>query len=255
MKPTGDYKGIYMKENDCKRICRRLYRRTGHRKNGADIYVDSRAVAPVRNDIFVSLWIEAFFKRGKPLFLQSITMAMGCHSLGSIYHLCLMLTNETVPDGFTPAYLGRIGFFLFFIAASYGQMDRIVDDGTPAIRASRYIACIAPVCAALLWIPNAYIIDLPTSTKVSVLLVWIPALVSVYFNLKHAIIPDRDFGFVKAIKPYNRLAVGLGFAEISCLTAWNYLHIIAIIITSVIFSCLCIAIMIAAKKGAEKWTI
>ena len=29
-----------------------------------------------------------FFKRGKPLFLQSITMAMGCHSLGSIYHIC-----------------------------------------------------------------------------------------------------------------------------------------------------------------------
>ena len=28
-----------------------------------------------------------FFKRGVPLFLQSITMAMGCHSLGTIYHL------------------------------------------------------------------------------------------------------------------------------------------------------------------------
>ena len=58
-------------------------------------------------------------------------MAMACHSLGTIYHLCLMLTSETVFDGFTPAYLGRIGFFLFFIAASYGQMDRIIDTQYP----------------------------------------------------------------------------------------------------------------------------
>ena len=199
--------------------------------------------------------LRHFFKRGKPLFLQSITMAMGCHCLGSIYQLCLMLTSETTFEGFTPAYLGQIGFFLFFIAASYGQMDRIIDDGTPAIRPSRYIALTAPVCAALLYIPNACIVDLPAATKISLLLVWIPALVSVYFNFKHAIVPDCDFGFVKAIKPYNLLAVGLGFAELFCLTARNYLHNVSIIVTSVIFSVFCVAIMIAAKKGAEKWTI
>ena len=199
--------------------------------------------------------LNHFFKRGKPLFLQSITMAMGCHSLGTIYHLCLMLTNQTVFAGFTPAYLGRIGFFLFFIAASYGQMDRIVDDGTSIFRSSRYLAFIAPVCAALLYIPNACASGLPTGIKVSVLLIWIPALFSVYFNLKHAIIPDFDFGFVKAIKPYNTLAVGLGFSELLCLTARNYHHNVSIVITSVIFSAFCVAIMIAAKKGAEQWTI
>jgi hypothetical protein len=199
--------------------------------------------------------LKHFFKRGKPLFLQSITMAMGCHSLGSIYHLCLMLTNEALLEGFTPAYLGRIGFFLFFIAASYGQMDRIVDDGTPATRPSRYIALIAPVCAALLYIPTACSSGLPISAKVSALLVWIPALVSVYFNFKHAIIPDCDFGFVKAIKPYNMLAAGLGFVELLCLTARSYHHTVATVATSVIFSVFCVAIMIAAKKGAEKWTI
>jgi hypothetical protein len=199
--------------------------------------------------------LRHFFKQGKPLFLQSITMAMGCHSLGSIYQLCLMLTNMTAFEGFTPAYLGQIGFFLFFIAASYGQMDRIVDDGTAATRPSRYIALTAPVCAALLYIPNAWIIDLPAAARISLLLVWIPALVSVYFNLKHAIVPDCDFGFVKAIKPYNILAVGLGFSELLCLSARNHLHNFPIIITSVIFAVFCVAIMIAAKKGAEKWTI
>ena len=101
--------------------------------------------------------LRHFFKKGKPLFLQTITMAMASHALGSIYHLCQTLTSDTLIEGFTPAYLGRIGFFLFIITASYGQMDRIVDDGSTKMKPSRYIALLAPICAALLYIPN-YII-------------------------------------------------------------------------------------------------
>lgn len=199
--------------------------------------------------------LNKFFKKGKPLFLQSITMAMGCHSLGSIYHLCQTLTTDTVLDGFTPAYLGRIGFFLFLVTASYGQMDRIVDDGTRRMLPGRIIALIAPICAVLLYLPNGLMDDLPTATKIAVLLVWLPATVSVYYNLKHAIIPDLDFGFIKAIKPYNILATCLGFAELLCLTAWDYLYGIQMAITAIVFAVLCIAMMLAAKKGAEKWTI
>lgn len=199
--------------------------------------------------------LNKFFKKGKPLFLQSITMAMGCHALGSIYHLCQTLTTETVLEGFTPAYLGRIGFFLFLITASYGQMDRIVDDGSAKVRPTRYIALAAPVAAALLFVPNALIDDLPLETKVSTLLVWLPGVVSVYYNLKHAIIPDCDFGFIKAIKPYNILAVCLGFAELLCLTAWDYLYNVPLVLSTVVFAVLCVAMMITARKGAEKWTI
>jgi hypothetical protein len=199
--------------------------------------------------------INKFFKKGKPLFLQSITMAMGSHALGSIYHVCQILTTETVFEGFTPAYLGRIGFFLFFIAASYGQMDRIVDDGSKKIRPARYIALIAPLCAILLYLPNGCMEDLPLATKIAALLVWIPATVSVYYNLKHSLIPDFDFGFIKAIKPYNVLAVCLGFAELFCLTAWDFLYNAPLVIASFVFAGLCIAMMLAAKKGTEKWTI
>jgi hypothetical protein len=92
-------------------------------------------------------------------------------------------------------------------------------------------------------------------TKIAVLLVWLPGTVSVYYNLKHAIIPDRDFGFIKAIKPYNILATCLGFAELICLTAWDYLYGVPIVISTVVFSVLCISMMVAAKKGAQKWTI
>ncbi len=199
--------------------------------------------------------LRHFFKKGKPLFLQTITMAMASHALGSIYHLCQTLTSDTLIEGFTPAYLGRIGFFLFIITASYGQMDRIVDDGSSEMKPSRYIAFLAPICAALLYIPNCIIEDVPIQTKVVYAFVWVPAVIAVYFNLKHAIIPDMDFGFIKAIKPYNILALFLCFSELVCLTAWDYLYNTQLVITSVIFAILCVALMVAAKKGAERWTL
>ena len=213
-------------------------------------------IVPLVATLFSFIYgINKFFKKGKPLFLQSITMAMGSHALGSIYHLCQTVTTKTLMEGFTPAYLGRIGFFLFFIVASYGQMDRIVDDGSKQIRPARYIALIAPLCAILLYLPNGLMEDLPLATKIAVLLVWIPAVFSVYFNLKHSLIPDLDFGFIKALKPYNFIAACLGFAELLCLTAWDYFYNTQLVITSGVFAGLCVALMFSAKRGAERWTI
>ena len=213
-------------------------------------------IAPLCATLFCFVYgLNKFFKRGKPLFLQSLTMAMGCHSLGSIYHLCQTLTVETVVGGFTPAYLGRIGFFLFLITASYGQLDKIVDDGSEKMRPARLIAFAAPVCALLLFIPNLLMVGTFVSTKVSYAMVWLPALASVYFNLKHAIIPDLDFGFVKAIKPYNIFALLLSFSELLCLTAWHYYYAFQLDLSAILFAVLCVCTMLSAKKGAEKWTI
>jgi hypothetical protein len=182
-------------------------------------------------------------------------MAMASHALGSIYHMCQTLTSDDFVEGFTPAYLGRIGFFLFIITASYGQLDRIVDDGSSKMRPARLIALIAPVCAMLLYIPNALMEDVPMATKVVYALVWLPAIISVYFNLKHAIVPDLDFGFIKAIKLYNIFVLLLSFSELLSLTTWNYYYPIPRAIASIVFGALCICSMTFAKKGVKKWTI
>ena len=199
--------------------------------------------------------LKHFFKKGKPLCLQSITMAMGSHALGSIYHLCQSLTNDSIVEGFTPAYLGRIGFFLFILTASYGQLDRIIDDGSPKMRKARIIALTAPLFALLLYIPNALIEDAAVSTKVVYALVWLPALLCVYFNLKHAIIPDLDFGFIKAIKPYNVFVLLLSFSELLCLTAWDYYYPVMMAVSALVFGVLSVCTMVFARKGVEKWTI
>ena len=213
-------------------------------------------LAPLTATLFSLIYgLKHFFKKGKPLCLQSIAMAMASHSLGSIYHLCQTLTNASIVDGFTPAYLGRVGFFLFILTASYGQLDKIVDDGSPQMRPARWIALFAPLLAILLYIPNVLPSDIPTPTKVVYAFVWLPAIISVYFNLKHAIIPDLDFGFIKAFKPYNVFVLCLGFAELLCLTAWDYYYPLQMAVCSIVFGVLCVCTMIAAKKGVEKWTI
>jgi hypothetical protein len=73
--------------------------------------------------------------------------------------------------------------------------------------------------------------------------------------LKHAIIPNFDFGFIKAIKPYNILVLCLSFAELLCLTAWDYYYGAQLVIITIIFGALCIGTVIAAKKGVDKWTV
>ena len=213
-------------------------------------------LVPLAATLFSLIYgLKHFFKKGKPIFLQSLTMAMASHMLGSIYHLCQTLTSDTVTEGFTPAYLGRIGFFLFAITSSYGQLDRIVDDGSAKMRPAKYIGLIAPIAAVLLFIPNSQVFDTPTITKVVYAFVWLPAIISVYFNLKHAVIPDMDFGFVKALKPYNISMLLLSFAELLCLTAWNYYFAFPLAATAFLFAILCVITMVAAKKGVEKWTI
>lgn len=199
--------------------------------------------------------LRHFFKKGKPLFLQTITMAMGSHALGSIYHLCQSLASDVQLEGFTPAYLGHIGFFLFFLTASYCQMDRIVDDGSSKMKPSRAIALLAPICAALLYIPNCITPAVTMQTKVIYAFVWLPAVFAVYFHLKHAIIPDMDFGFIKAIKPYNIFALCLCFSELTYLTVWNYDHMVSLAVSAIVFGVLCICMMVAAKKGVDQWTI
>ena len=225
--------------------------------NGMELFcLRGAELIPLLATLFATVYgLRHFFKKGKPVFLQSLTMAMASHTLGSMYHLCQSLTTDLLVEGFTPAYLGRIGFFLFLITGAYGQLDGIIDDGSAKMRPARILALLAPLCALLLFIPNAILEDVPTVTKVVYGLVWIPAGFSLYFNLKHAIVPDLDFGFIKAIRPYNLVAVLLGFAELLCLTAWDYYDPLWMAASSVLFAALCVATVITAGKGVEKWTI
>ena len=201
--------------------------------------------------------VKNFFKKGKAYYLQIVTMAFGCYAMGSLYYLCQSITAEEVPEGFTAAYLGRIGFFLFLFTANFGQMDGLLDDRTPAFKRFRYIALIAPIVAALLYVP-CILTDMIISTKISLFIMWIPALCSSYYNFKHAIISDLGYGFAKAIRPYNICALIIVFTELILHILWansSACGFVIIAVVSVIFSVMCVVTMVALKRGVEAWKI
>ena len=202
--------------------------------------------------------VKNFFKKGKAYYLQIVTMAMGCYAMGSLYHLCQSITTGDLADGFTAAYLGRIGFFLFLFTANYGQMDGLLDDRTPSLKKFRYIALIAPVTVALLYLP-CVLAEMPYSTKISLSFLWIAAIFSSYFNFKHAIISDLGYGFVKAIRPYNICALILTFLELILQVLWAYYVndyiLIVIMVVTIIFSIVSILTMVTLKRGVEAWKI
>ena len=202
--------------------------------------------------------VKNFFKKGKAYYLQIVTMGMGCYAMGSFYHLCQSITTGDLADGFTAAYLGRIGFFLFLFTANYGQMDGLLDDRTPSLKKFRYIALIAPVTVALLYLP-CVLAEMPYSTKISLSFLWIAAIFSSYFNFKHAIISDLGFGFVKAIRPYNICALILTFLELILQVLWAYYVndyiLIVIMFVTIIFSIVSVLTMVTLKRGVEAWKI
>lgn len=71
---------------------------------------------------------------------------------------------------------------------------------------------MAPAAALVLLVPNLVFAELSALLKATYVVIWAVGSVSVYFNLKHAIVPDLDFGFVRALKPYNVLSLAVGFA-------------------------------------------
>ena len=198
--------------------------------------------------------IIPLIKEGKGIYFQMIACAIGCHILCYLYDVCEILITGTLSEGFSIGYLGAIGCYLFLLSANYGCMDGIIDDGTPAMHKSRRLAWIAPAAAVALYIVN-FFADVPFDTKQYYFFVWIPAAVCSYYNLKHAVAPDMDFGFIKAIRPFNVAALVFNLLNLLHFTAWNYADWPVLTLTGILVGLSSIVMAVTAKRGVEKWTI
>ena len=204
--------------------------------------------------IGIAYGIYMLITRKPPLYFQLSIFAVGCLTLGYIFDICDYMVHGLVSEEYYIGYLGSIGSFLFLLTASTGYMDGIMDDGTPKVKRSRYIAVIAPAFTAVLWFINM-ISNAPVSTKIVYSVLWIPAMFSSYFNLKHAIIPDMGFGFVKAIRPFNIAALSFTLLQLIHLTLWNDCDWITLLLSGTVFGCSCIAVIVTADRGVKKWAL
>ena len=140
------------------------------------------------------------------------------------------------------------------VQASVGYMDGLLDDGSAPMKKCRYIALLGPLVAIVLWIPNM-LTDEELKIKIIYTLLWIPATFSSYYNLKHAIIPDMGFGFVRAIRPFNIAALSFTYLQLIHLTLWSYCDWLPLLISGIVFGSSCLAMVITTDRGVKKWVL
>ena len=198
--------------------------------------------------------VARFFKKGKALYLQMIVGGLGCMMLGRLFQFVTVLTRGMLPDGFHIGTLGIVGGFLFFLSANYGQMDRLLDDGAAENRKYRLLGILAPLLMAAIYCP-IFLLNVATESIVVYGVMTAIIMFASYFNLKHFIFPDVEFGIIRSIRGYNLIALLLGVLSVGeiILLLWN--KTLPLLILYVAICAVSIAIVPILEKGVKKWTI
>ena len=195
-----------------------------------------------------------FFRDESALYVRMIIFGVGCAMLGRLFTTLLVLVNGDLFDGFNVGMLGIIGSFLFFFSANYGQMDSIVDDGSPKFRKTRIIALAAPLTVVVLWcvIAATYGVD-SSSIWVGIEMLFV-ALAS-YYHLKHLIIEDVSFGLIRSIRSYNLLSLIYALLCImEVLVVCFSLPTFCVVIVYVLECAVLLAFVPVLERGVKKWT-
>ena len=198
--------------------------------------------------------VVRFFKKGKALYLQMIVGGLGCMMLGRAFQFVSILTRGTLPNGFHIGTLGIVGGFLFFLSANYGQMDKLLDDGAIENRKYRLISLLAPLLMAGIY-GFVFLFEVRLESAIVYGVMTLIIMFASYFNLKHFIFPDVEFGIIRSIRGYNLIALLLGVLSVGemALILWN--NTIPLLILYVAICIVSIAIVPILEKGVKKWTI
>lgn len=198
--------------------------------------------------------VVRFFKKGKALYLQMIVGGLGCMMLGRVFQFVTLLTRGMLPEGFHIGTLGIVGGFVFFLSANYGQMDKLLDDGAKENRKYRLLGLLAPLLMAgifgLLFIFNPGLESMIVYGVMTAIIMF-----ASYFNLKHFIFPDVEFGIIRSIRGYNLIALLLGVLSVGEITLLLWNKTIPLLILYIAICVVSIAVVPVLEKGVKKWTI
>ena len=193
-----------------------------------------------------------FFKKGVALYLQMVTLAIGCVFLARIFETIQVYRDGEVPF-ISIALFGVVAEFIFFFCANFGVIDSLCDDGSVRFLKYRLAAAIVPVALFVFLIfryksfsaedEMAWVIYIPVTV----------ILLAMYYHIKHLIIPDVPNGIVRRIRLYNLIGI------INCLTTLTkILTDIGDVYWYVSLSLCCISTVImlpVLSRGVSRWIL
>lgn len=188
------------------------------------------------------------FRKKTPLFYKILFFAALTCLMGNIYtFLYELLWPED--GGFHVGYLGYLGMFFFLYSSYYGAIDSLADGKQPELRRFRAVAGIA---AAVFLIGSGLLIYTAGKALWLYLLV-IPMSFTLYFAIKHLVIPDVDMGIIKVMRPYNALIACLCVCmAVRFLSASGSMAETAGSIGTGLLLAACLPV---ARNGVKKWFI
>ena len=218
------------------------------------MYLILSAIATLCAGIGFGYGIYRFFRAKSALYIRMIVFSVGCVMLGRLSETLGLMVNRQIPGGFHVGMLGVIGSFLFLFSANFGQMDSIVDDGSAQFKKTRLISLAAPVVVIALWCLLVAIKGF-NQTTIAYGVESILIAQAAYFNLKHLIIKDVDFGLIKAIRQYNALALVFALVCMAeMLVRSSNPPAALVIIVYVLQSLISLAFIPALERGVKTWT-
>ena len=187
------------------------------------------------------------FRKKTPLFYKIIFFAMLTCLMGNIYTLLYGLLWHQGDTGFHVGYLGTVGMFFFLYSSYYGAINSLADGKQPEFRFFRIAAGIVAVGFFI----GSLLLMYFSGKAFWMIIVVIPMSFTVYFAMKHLIIPDVDMGIVKVMRPYNAVIIGLCFSMMFSMISksGSVLETVSRICTGILLA-VCLPM---ARNGVRKW--
>lgn len=219
-------------------------------------YLDGWTIAVIDAVLLCALayGVFNFFFRPSPMYFKFMTCAVLCYTLSELLWTAYCFCYGEIPEGIMLFSLGYFACYLFMLSANYGPMDRLADDGSRSARRARRLAFIAP--AALLFVSVGFVFLNPGASVIYHLLtlfVQIPKIFASYFNLKHILIKDENYGLVGAVRVCNILALCIYALDLIGWAFDLYGLTFGFYATSILTPICLLVMLIAGKRGYKRW--
>lgn len=187
------------------------------------------------------------FRPKTPLFYRIVLFAMLTCLIGNIYTVLYGLLWVQGEGGFHVGYLGYSGMFFFLYSSYYGAINSLADGKEREFRGFRLTA---GALAFMFFVASVWMMRL-FGKALWLHIVVIPMSFSVYFAIKHLVLPDVEMGIIRVMRPYNALIIALCVSMMLRLLsdAGSVLNTASSVCTGVLLA----ACMPVVRNGVRKW--